>query len=122
MENSAPPPVYSSSRAQRNEAPPDFEPRSSALPIPTDTKPPINHNPPAPSFPARARAPDRSFFLPPPPALIINNKHVGPFDLVTVNEVQAHLVFLGAFARLKIDVKSQKGVDVTIVPGSTESP
>ncbi|CEL53644.1 hypothetical protein RSOLAG1IB_06499 [Rhizoctonia solani AG-1 IB] len=112
MNNSAPPPVYSAD--SRNEAPPAFEPGPSRPEILIDSKPP--HPDPIPPPPTRIRAPDDST-TGSPPTLIINSKTIGPFDLITTHAVKAHLVFLGAFARLRAEVKSQKGVDVR---GSTD--
>ncbi|CAE6461890.1 unnamed protein product, partial [Rhizoctonia solani] len=119
MESSAPP-VYSSSLASGDEAPPAFEPGSSAPVAPIDTKPLDQHSAvgaPVPPPPTRIRAPEDPNFESKPPTLAINGKITGPFDLITVQEVKTHLVFLGAFARLKAEVKSQKGVDVR---GSTD--
>ncbi|CAE6501435.1 unnamed protein product [Rhizoctonia solani] len=121
MDNSAPPPVYSPSPASGDEAPLAFEHGSSA-PVGSMEKPPLDEHPsietPVPPHPTRVRAPgDANEPKPPPPTLIINGKTIGPFDLITVQEVKTHLVFLGAFTRLKAEVKSQKGVDVR---GSTD--
>ncbi|KAG8754223.1 hypothetical protein FRC11_006772 [Ceratobasidium sp. 423] len=120
MDDSAPPPVYSPSPASGDEAPPSFEPGRSAPVISIDSKP-LDQYPtagaPVPPPPTRVRAPEDSNFESKPPTLIINGKITGPFDLITVHEVKAHLVFLGAFTRLRAEVKSQKGVDVR---GSTD--
>ncbi|CAE6469358.1 unnamed protein product [Rhizoctonia solani] len=113
MNNSAPPPVYSPSPDLRDEAPPAFDPERSPSETLVDSKPPLEPQPKdetlAPPPPTRTRALDAN---PPPPTLIISGKTIGPFDLMTAHEVKAHLVFLGAFARLKAEVKSQKGVKV----------
>jgi hypothetical protein len=122
MENSAPPPVYSPPQTSRDtvEAPPAFESGPSAPAVSIDFKPPLDldNGSSVSPLPKRARVPDEYVFQPPsPPTLVINNKAVGPFDLVSIHEIKAHLVFLGAFARLKAAVKAQKGVDVR---GSTD--
>ncbi|KAH7338099.1 hypothetical protein B0J17DRAFT_717757 [Rhizoctonia solani] len=118
-----PPPVYSKSAAEADDAPPAFEPGPSAPTTTIDSKHPLDQHPaietPAPLSPTRIISPDEanSESKHPPPTIIINGKTIGPFDLITEREVKAHLVFLGAFARLKAEVKSQKGVDVR---GSTD--
>ncbi|KAF8603071.1 hypothetical protein BDV93DRAFT_178907 [Ceratobasidium sp. AG-I] len=116
MDSSSAPPVYSASDAAKdNEGPPAFAPGPSAPPVLADSKPPLeqtNDSRPAP-LPQRARAPSGSApdsFT--PPSLLIGTHTLEPFDLVTIPEIQSHLSFLGAFARLKAQVKSQKGPDV----------
>ncbi|KAG8721756.1 hypothetical protein FRC09_007415 [Ceratobasidium sp. 395] len=117
MSNPAPaPPVYSASNTSNNtyEAPPAFEPGSSAPLVPLDTKPPLDttdHDVTTSGIPQRVRAPSTSN-LPPPQSFTIGSKIIGAFELVTIPEIRAHLTFLGAFARLKSSVKSQKGPDV----------
>ena len=116
MDRFSAPPVYSASNAAKDdECPPAFEPGPSATPGLVDSKPALDQTDdsrPAP-IPQRARAPSgsaRASFT--PPSLVIGTHTLEPFDLVTIPEIQAHLSFLGAFARLKAQVKSQKGPDV----------
>ncbi|KAF8598557.1 hypothetical protein BDV93DRAFT_336804 [Ceratobasidium sp. AG-I] len=116
MDSSSAPPVYSASDATKdNEGPPAFEPGTSAPPVLADSKLPLDQTDDGglASLPQRARAPSGSAptsFI--PPSLRIGTHTLGPFDLVTIPEIRAHLSFLGAFARLKAQVKSQKGSDV----------
>jgi hypothetical protein len=121
MDSSQPPPVYSRSEPSNNQAgpPPAFESGSSAPPVLLDSKPPLDEDggnsstPDSPSLPLRVRAPNGSSTdFPPPQSYNIGSKVLAPFELVAIPEIRAHLSFLGAFARLKAEVKSQKGPDV----------
>ncbi|KAF8695715.1 Glycine-rich protein, partial [Rhizoctonia solani] len=120
MTNSAPPPAYTPSSDLRDEAPPAFESSSSTPQAFIDSKPPLvpqSSNEVSISATQACASEGQNPEPRPPPALVINGKTTQPFDLVTVYEVKTHLVFLGAFARLKSEIKSQKGVDVR---GSTD--
>ncbi|GAB1522772.1 hypothetical protein RhiTH_005895 [Rhizoctonia solani] len=120
MTNSAPPPAYTPSSDLRDEAPPAFESSSSTPRAFIDSKPPLepqSSNEVSISATQACASGGQNPEPRPPPALVINGKTTQPFDLVTVYEVKTHLVFLGAFARLKSEIKSQKGVDVR---GSTD--
>ncbi|CAE6480069.1 unnamed protein product [Rhizoctonia solani] len=121
MDNSVPPPAYSPP-GSADEAPPPFEPGPSAPVISIDSKPLDDHSAsgvPIPPPPRRNRPPTASSSNPQslPPTFIINQRTIGPFDLITLDEIKAHLVLLGAFARLEARVKSQKDVDFR---GSTD--
>ncbi|KAG8735955.1 hypothetical protein FRC10_009959 [Ceratobasidium sp. 414] len=117
MDNSTPaPPVYSTSSTSNNQddAPPAFEPGPSAPPVLIDGKPPLEatEDGGTPStLPQRTRAPSASNG-PAPQVFDIGSKAVGASELVAIPEICAHLSFLGAFARLKASVKSQKGPGV----------
>jgi hypothetical protein len=121
MSSSQPPPVYSRSEPSSNQAgpPPAFESGPSAPPVLADSKHPLDEEggnsstPDSPSLPLRVRAPgESSTDFPPPQSYNIGSKVLAPFELVTIPEIRAHLSFLGAFARLKAEVKSQKGPEV----------
>ncbi|QRV82579.1 dammaradiene synthase [Ceratobasidium sp. AG-Ba] len=110
-----PPPAYSTSDPQAGpeNGPPAFEPGPSA-PVLVNEKislihPKDDNNTLSPSQGARASVKE---VLPTPPFFEIGGQNVSGFGLVTSNEICAHLSLLGAFARLKASVKSQKGPDV----------
>ncbi|KAG9098602.1 hypothetical protein FS749_003428 [Ceratobasidium sp. UAMH 11750] len=117
MDNStSAPPAYPAPSASNNQddAPPAFEPGPSAPSVLVDSKPPLEttEDGGSPStLPQRIRAPSASN-QPAPQVSDIGSKVVGAFELVAIHEICAHLSFLGAFARLKASVKSQKGPDV----------
>ncbi|KAG8717576.1 hypothetical protein FRC09_014057 [Ceratobasidium sp. 395] len=91
-----------------------FEPGSSVPAALVDKRPSLDakeDNKVASILPERARAPSPSDF-PAPQSFKIGTKVIGAFELVSIPEIRSHLAFLGAFARLKASVKSQKGPDV----------
>jgi hypothetical protein len=108
--------VYSATGSSNNQASPP--PGSSVPTVLINSKPRFDRKgdsgiPNSPSLPPRARAPSgSSSIFSPPQSYSIRSKFLAPFELVTIPEIRAHLSFLGAFARLKAEVKSQKGPDV----------
>ncbi|QRW11330.1 dammaradiene synthase [Ceratobasidium sp. AG-Ba] len=110
------PPVYSSPDSGNSPGgpPPAFEPDRSAPVVLVDEKRPLDtkdDSTVACGLPQRARAPSMPN-IPAPQTFQIGQKVISTFELVTIPEIRAHLAFLGAFARLKASVKSQKGPDV----------
>ncbi|QRV82553.1 ATP-dependent RNA helicase DOB1 [Ceratobasidium sp. AG-Ba] len=86
--------------------------------LPASAEP--THKAPSPSFvenhkdstPPQSAASLSSLSLAEPRSFQIGGKHIGASELVTVEDIRAHLAFLGAFAKLKESVRSQSGPDI----------
>ncbi|QRV78395.1 hypothetical protein RhiJN_06410 [Ceratobasidium sp. AG-Ba] len=107
------PPPYWPSVATNNSADSSakFEARYSASPTASESK--SDKGDGAFSLPKRPRAPSESTFrIVIPSAFKVGSKPLGPFELATIPEICAHLSLLDAFAKLKSQIKLQKGPDV----------
>ncbi|QRV93168.1 hypothetical protein RhiJN_21186 [Ceratobasidium sp. AG-Ba] len=113
MNPNEPPPPYWPSVATDTDSSAKSVPSCSASPIASDSKPDKGDG--TFSLPKRPRAPSGSTMMI-PSAFKVGSKPLDPFELVTIPEICAHLSLLGAFAKLKSQIKLQTGPDVQTSP------